>query len=275
MTDYWSESDHDDMEMPSMPKQDSPPPPYDTYPRASSVSLSACSLIRRCHPKWQTSLFYLLTICLCLGESLPGTETWPSLLLRHVPVPLLPWGVPLWASGRQQQQQRHLPRAEDEQPPELMAGPDGEQREDALPPDVSRGGDSAVWQRPTGDGVPPAVHPARTAQPAAGTVQSPALAPQGQYRFRGRRETPQLHTTQGQRAPRHPGRHRRCVRSERAAALPAGPGQRHWSDTQNLCFTSFHIYHKHRHLKNTVYCITLELKQSVNDDDLYYNCIIW
>ncbi|XP_031176117.1 connector enhancer of kinase suppressor of ras 2-like isoform X4 [Sander lucioperca] len=36
--DYWSESDHEDMEMPSMPKQDSPPPPYDTYPRASSVS---------------------------------------------------------------------------------------------------------------------------------------------------------------------------------------------------------------------------------------------
>uniref|UniRef100_A0A8D3EFM2 Connector enhancer of kinase suppressor of ras 2-like n=1 Tax=Scophthalmus maximus TaxID=52904 RepID=A0A8D3EFM2_SCOMX len=38
LTDYWSESDHDDMEMPSMPKQDSPPPPYDTFPRASSVS---------------------------------------------------------------------------------------------------------------------------------------------------------------------------------------------------------------------------------------------
>ncbi|XP_040907485.1 connector enhancer of kinase suppressor of ras 2-like [Toxotes jaculatrix] len=36
--DYWSESDHEDMEMTSMPKQDSPPPPYDTYPRASSVS---------------------------------------------------------------------------------------------------------------------------------------------------------------------------------------------------------------------------------------------
>ncbi|XP_051257750.1 connector enhancer of kinase suppressor of ras 2-like isoform X9 [Dicentrarchus labrax] len=36
--DYWSESDHEDLEMPSMPKQDSPPPPYDTYPRASSVS---------------------------------------------------------------------------------------------------------------------------------------------------------------------------------------------------------------------------------------------
>ncbi|XP_034461819.1 connector enhancer of kinase suppressor of ras 2-like isoform X5 [Hippoglossus hippoglossus] len=36
--DYWSESDHEDMEMPSMPKQDSPPPPYDTFPRASSVS---------------------------------------------------------------------------------------------------------------------------------------------------------------------------------------------------------------------------------------------
>nr|XP_040036329.1 connector enhancer of kinase suppressor of ras 2-like isoform X1 [Gasterosteus aculeatus aculeatus] len=36
--DYWSESDHEDMEMPPMTKQDSPPPPYDTYPRASSVS---------------------------------------------------------------------------------------------------------------------------------------------------------------------------------------------------------------------------------------------
>uniref|UniRef100_A0A4W6FX57 Connector enhancer of kinase suppressor of Ras 2 n=1 Tax=Lates calcarifer TaxID=8187 RepID=A0A4W6FX57_LATCA len=37
--DYWSESDHEDMEMPSMPKQDSPPPPYDTYPRAASVNI--------------------------------------------------------------------------------------------------------------------------------------------------------------------------------------------------------------------------------------------
>ncbi|XP_054610779.1 connector enhancer of kinase suppressor of ras 2-like isoform X4 [Dunckerocampus dactyliophorus] len=36
--DYWSESDHEDMDMSSMSKQDSPPPPYDTYPRASSVS---------------------------------------------------------------------------------------------------------------------------------------------------------------------------------------------------------------------------------------------
>ncbi|KAJ7996013.1 hypothetical protein DPEC_G00232670 [Dallia pectoralis] len=37
--DYWSESDHEDMELPStMPKQDSPPPPYDTYPRPPSAS---------------------------------------------------------------------------------------------------------------------------------------------------------------------------------------------------------------------------------------------
>uniref|UniRef100_A0A4W5LV98 Connector enhancer of kinase suppressor of Ras 2 n=1 Tax=Hucho hucho TaxID=62062 RepID=A0A4W5LV98_9TELE len=37
--DYWSESDHEDMEMPStIPKQDSPPPPYDSYPRPPSVS---------------------------------------------------------------------------------------------------------------------------------------------------------------------------------------------------------------------------------------------
>ncbi|XP_029925332.1 connector enhancer of kinase suppressor of ras 2-like isoform X2 [Myripristis murdjan] len=34
--DYWSESDHEDVELPSVPKQDSPPPPYDTYPRPSS-----------------------------------------------------------------------------------------------------------------------------------------------------------------------------------------------------------------------------------------------
>lgn len=38
-SDYWSESDHEDMEAPPVPKRDSPPPPYDTYPRASSVSL--------------------------------------------------------------------------------------------------------------------------------------------------------------------------------------------------------------------------------------------
>uniref|UniRef100_A0A8C8E1N3 Connector enhancer of kinase suppressor of Ras 2b n=1 Tax=Oryzias sinensis TaxID=183150 RepID=A0A8C8E1N3_9TELE len=36
--DYWSESDHEDIEMPQRSKQDSPPPPYDTFPRASSVS---------------------------------------------------------------------------------------------------------------------------------------------------------------------------------------------------------------------------------------------
>ncbi|XP_062841455.1 connector enhancer of kinase suppressor of ras 2 [Trichomycterus rosablanca] len=34
--DYWSESDHEDNETPSTPKQDSPPPPYDTYPRPPS-----------------------------------------------------------------------------------------------------------------------------------------------------------------------------------------------------------------------------------------------
>ncbi|KAM6970166.1 connector enhancer of kinase suppressor of ras 2 [Aplochiton taeniatus] len=36
--DYWSESDHEDMELPAAPKQDSPPPPYDTYPRPASMS---------------------------------------------------------------------------------------------------------------------------------------------------------------------------------------------------------------------------------------------
>lgn len=135
--------------MTSISKQDSPPPPYDTYPRASSVSLSACRLPERYHHKWQTYGAYVHVSppnrALCLGESVPGAETWPSLLLRHFPVPLLSRGVPLGASGRQQQQQRHLPRAaEDEQPQELMAGPDGEQCEDALPPDVSRGGDHAI-----------------------------------------------------------------------------------------------------------------------------------
>lgn len=35
--DYWSESDHEDEAM-SSPKQDSPPPPYDTYPRPPSMS---------------------------------------------------------------------------------------------------------------------------------------------------------------------------------------------------------------------------------------------
>lgn len=61
MTDYWSESDHEDMEMPSMPKQDSPPPPYDTYPRASSVSLAARSLVDVAN----LSLFFLAN-CLFL-----------------------------------------------------------------------------------------------------------------------------------------------------------------------------------------------------------------
>uniref|UniRef100_A0A4W3IJP0 Connector enhancer of kinase suppressor of Ras 2 n=1 Tax=Callorhinchus milii TaxID=7868 RepID=A0A4W3IJP0_CALMI len=35
--DYWSESDQDDLDTPSTPKQESPPPPYDTYPRPPSV----------------------------------------------------------------------------------------------------------------------------------------------------------------------------------------------------------------------------------------------
>ncbi|XP_043928213.1 connector enhancer of kinase suppressor of ras 2 isoform X3 [Protopterus annectens] len=34
--EYWSESEHEDAETPSTPKQDSPPPPYDTYPRPPS-----------------------------------------------------------------------------------------------------------------------------------------------------------------------------------------------------------------------------------------------
>ncbi|XP_026860948.2 connector enhancer of kinase suppressor of ras 2 isoform X2 [Electrophorus electricus] len=37
--DYWSESDHEDIDVSSMPKQDSPPPPYDTYPALVSPYL--------------------------------------------------------------------------------------------------------------------------------------------------------------------------------------------------------------------------------------------
>uniref|UniRef100_A0A8C5S524 Connector enhancer of kinase suppressor of Ras 2 n=1 Tax=Laticauda laticaudata TaxID=8630 RepID=A0A8C5S524_LATLA len=36
--DYWSESDKEEVDTPSTPKQDSPPPPYDTYPRPPTVS---------------------------------------------------------------------------------------------------------------------------------------------------------------------------------------------------------------------------------------------
>ncbi|XP_017579901.1 connector enhancer of kinase suppressor of ras 2 isoform X4 [Pygocentrus nattereri] len=39
--DYWSESDHEDNETPSTPKQDSPPPPYDTYPRPPSMTCAS------------------------------------------------------------------------------------------------------------------------------------------------------------------------------------------------------------------------------------------
>ncbi|XP_075445463.1 connector enhancer of kinase suppressor of ras 2 isoform X2 [Ascaphus truei] len=39
--DYWSESDQEDVDTPSTPKQDSPPPPYDTYPRPVSMSCAS------------------------------------------------------------------------------------------------------------------------------------------------------------------------------------------------------------------------------------------
>ncbi|KAM9436372.1 connector enhancer of kinase suppressor of ras 2 isoform 3-T3 [Clarias gariepinus] len=39
--DYWSESEHEDNETPSTPKQDSPPPPYDTYPRPPSMTCAS------------------------------------------------------------------------------------------------------------------------------------------------------------------------------------------------------------------------------------------
>ncbi|KAM3934273.1 connector enhancer of kinase suppressor of ras 2 isoform 3-T3 [Leptodactylus fuscus] len=39
--DYWSESDQEEPETPSTPKQDSPPPPYDTYPRPAAMSCAS------------------------------------------------------------------------------------------------------------------------------------------------------------------------------------------------------------------------------------------
>uniref|UniRef100_A0A8C9WC88 Connector enhancer of kinase suppressor of Ras 2 n=1 Tax=Scleropages formosus TaxID=113540 RepID=A0A8C9WC88_SCLFO len=39
--EYWSESEHEDNETPSTPKQGSPPPPYDTYPRPPSMSCAS------------------------------------------------------------------------------------------------------------------------------------------------------------------------------------------------------------------------------------------
>ncbi|XP_064413315.1 connector enhancer of kinase suppressor of ras 2 isoform X2 [Latimeria chalumnae] len=39
--DYWSESDQEDVDAPSTPKQDSPPPPYDTYPRPPSMNCAS------------------------------------------------------------------------------------------------------------------------------------------------------------------------------------------------------------------------------------------
>ncbi|XP_044298266.1 connector enhancer of kinase suppressor of ras 2 [Varanus komodoensis] len=39
--DYWSESDKEEIDTPSTPKQDSPPPPYDTYPRPPSMSCAS------------------------------------------------------------------------------------------------------------------------------------------------------------------------------------------------------------------------------------------
>ncbi|XP_055500395.1 connector enhancer of kinase suppressor of ras 2 isoform X10 [Leucoraja erinacea] len=39
--DYWSESEQDEADTPSTPKQESPPPPYDTYPRPPSVNCAS------------------------------------------------------------------------------------------------------------------------------------------------------------------------------------------------------------------------------------------
>ncbi|KAG8137287.1 hypothetical protein E2320_004535, partial [Naja naja] len=38
---YWSESDKEEVDTPSTPKQDSPPPPYDTYPRPPTMSCAS------------------------------------------------------------------------------------------------------------------------------------------------------------------------------------------------------------------------------------------
>lgn len=46
--DYWSESDQEEAETPSTPKQDSPPPPYDTYPRPAPVSNLPYTALMQC-----------------------------------------------------------------------------------------------------------------------------------------------------------------------------------------------------------------------------------
>uniref|UniRef100_A0A8C9S6A5 Connector enhancer of kinase suppressor of Ras 2 n=1 Tax=Scleropages formosus TaxID=113540 RepID=A0A8C9S6A5_SCLFO len=53
--EYWSESEHEDNETPSTPKQGSPPPPYDTYPRPPSVSLFV-SIVEECYAVKSLSL---------------------------------------------------------------------------------------------------------------------------------------------------------------------------------------------------------------------------
>lgn len=58
VADYWSESDQEEAETPSTPKQDSPPPPYDTYPRPATVSIIFIRLY------FHSSA--LLNLCVCL-----------------------------------------------------------------------------------------------------------------------------------------------------------------------------------------------------------------
>lgn len=161
-----------------MSKQDSPPPPYDTYPRASSVSPPQPVVYTWASKHSPTSN------PVYVGESLPGAQARSPLLLRHVPVPLLSRGVPLGAPRRWQQwqQQRHLARAEDEQPQELVAGPDGGQYASAVPADLFRGGDLGDKQQRSADhGVQTAVHPAAASKPAAGALPGPAPAPPGKH----------------------------------------------------------------------------------------------
>lgn len=70
VSDYWSESDHEDTDTPSTPKQDSPPPPYDTYPRPPSVSSSetvtALSLFELQQDKTRRSTTFFFFIVYCI-----------------------------------------------------------------------------------------------------------------------------------------------------------------------------------------------------------------
>ncbi|XP_037604851.1 connector enhancer of kinase suppressor of ras 2-like isoform X2 [Sebastes umbrosus] len=203
--DYWSESDHEDMEMPSMPKQDSPPPPYDTYPRASSVSPYL-------EPK---------------RGHLSSSDTFQS-RSSHDDFHSEPQGRSSSSS-----RQTASPPARRRAATELVAGPDGEQHKDALPPDVPGWRRSLLprtetnwrWSNRRQSTCP------RSAACCKNTTE-PCLCLTGPASTQTRRKAPQLQLPRGQRASRYPGGQRRCVGSERAPSLPAGQAQRQrpWTD---------------------------------------------